>query len=449
MTGYSDPGGGTGPPPDDGAFMLHGFPRAILHVDGDAFFTSVEQALHPDLKGRPVVTGKERGIIACASYEAKALGIKRGVALWEARKKCPDLVVLPSDYESYSLFSKRMFAILRRYTPVVEEYSIDEGFADLTGLRRVFHCSYREMAARIQADVARELDITVSAGLSLSKSLAKLGSKFRKPRGITAVAGRYIHLFLREIPLARVWGFGPNTVSLLEKYGLRTALDFARQPEPWARRLLGKVGSEIWRELRGEAVLPVVTQEKTSYASIGKGKTFTAPSQDRDYIYAGLVRNLESAFIKLRRHQLRCGEISVALRHKDYREDGLTARLTRATAATAEVTPLARELFARLFKPAAWYRSTQVVLTRLEEDGGRQMELFTDEVRIDRWWTVTRTMDALNRQLGKHKVCLGPALFLQHHPLTARDEKPWRRQALLPGETTRQRLGLPRLDITV
>ena len=127
---------------DKQPIMLASFPQAILHVDGDAFFTSVEQAMHPTLKGRPVVSGKERGIIACASYEAKALGIKRGVGLWEARKKCPDLVVLPSDYESYSIYSKRMFEIMRRFTPVVEEYSIDEGFADITGLRRLHHMSY-------------------------------------------------------------------------------------------------------------------------------------------------------------------------------------------------------------------------------------------------------------------------------------------------------------------
>ena len=117
----------------DAPFTLSSFPRAVLHVDGDAFFTSVEQSMHPALKGKPVVTGKERGIIACASYEAKALGIKRGVSLWDARKMCPELVVLPSDYETYSIYSKRMFEIMRRYTPEVEEYSIDEGFADVGG----------------------------------------------------------------------------------------------------------------------------------------------------------------------------------------------------------------------------------------------------------------------------------------------------------------------------
>src|SRR3989344_7825990 len=108
----------------------------LAHVDGDAFFASVEQAVKPWLKGKPVVTGKERNIVAAASYEAKRFGVKRGVSLWDAKKMCPDLVVLPTDYETVSIFSKRMYAIMRRYTPAVEEYSVDEGFIDLTGLRR-------------------------------------------------------------------------------------------------------------------------------------------------------------------------------------------------------------------------------------------------------------------------------------------------------------------------
>ncbi len=134
--------------------MIDSFPRAIAHLDGDAFFTSVEQSLNPAYRGRPMVTGKERNIIACASYEAKALGIKRGVALHEAIRICPDLIVLPDDYETYSLVSKRMFNIMRRFTPLVEEHSIDEGFADLTGCQRVHHCSYEEIAQRMKQVVS-------------------------------------------------------------------------------------------------------------------------------------------------------------------------------------------------------------------------------------------------------------------------------------------------------
>ncbi len=135
---------------------IDSFPRAIAHVDGDAFFTSVEQSLNPAYVGRPMVTGRERNIIACASYEAKALGIKRGVPLHEAMKICPQLIVLPDDYETYSLVSRRMFNIMRRFTPLVEEHSIDEGFADLTGCRRVHHCSYEQIAQRMKRVISSE-----------------------------------------------------------------------------------------------------------------------------------------------------------------------------------------------------------------------------------------------------------------------------------------------------
>ena len=105
--------------------------RTIIHLDGDAFFASCEQAMHPEYRGRPVITGSERGIVAAASYEAKARGVSRGVPLWEVKKIIPDAIILPSDYETYSIFSERLFAIMRRFTPLVEEYSIDEAFAEL------------------------------------------------------------------------------------------------------------------------------------------------------------------------------------------------------------------------------------------------------------------------------------------------------------------------------
>src|SRR3990170_6348535 len=152
------------PPP----LTIDQWPRAIMHVDADAFFTSCEQAIHPELKGKPVIAGKERGIVAAASYEAKKRGIERGMRLFEVKKLCPDAVILPSDYETYSLFSVRMFEILRRFSPDVEEYSIDEAFVDLTGLRRSFHGPYGMIARKMQEAVETELGITVSIGVSLS-----------------------------------------------------------------------------------------------------------------------------------------------------------------------------------------------------------------------------------------------------------------------------------------
>ena len=225
---------------------ISSWPQAILHVDADAFFASCEQSLHPELKGRPVITGKERGIVAAASYEAKDRGVKRGMRLFEVNKVCPDAVILPSDYESYGLFSMRMFEILRRFSPDVEEYSIDEAFVDLTGLRRSFHGSYGTIAERIQQTIQAELDLSVSVGVSLSKVLAKIGSKHNKPHGLTIIPGREIHTYLEKLPVESIWGIGKNTAAYLGKFGIRTALDFARKDEGFVKMHLSKPYQEIW-----------------------------------------------------------------------------------------------------------------------------------------------------------------------------------------------------------
>ena len=293
------------------------------------------------------------------------------------------------------------------------------------------------------------MDITVSIGLSLTKGLAKLASKFRKPDGFTAVAGYNIHLFLQRHSLDDVWGFGPNTTSLLQKQGLKTAYDFAMKPERWAEQLLGKIGKEIWNELRGNVIYPVNTEEKTTYASISKCKSFTAPSTDRDFVYAKLVRNVESACIKLRRYKLRARDLVVALRRQDFSQRAIEARLTRATSAPQDMIPLVRELFGQLFEPNTEYRTTLVFFGGLEEDAVDQYELFEDRVRIEKTSEAARVIDEVNERYGKHTLSLGPSLFLDRHRKTDRDDAPIRKSNLLKGETARQRLNIPRLGIRV
>src|SRR3989441_11428617 len=281
---------------------LHTFPRAIVHIDGDAFFASCEQSRRPKLQGRPVVTGKERGIAASMSYEAKARGVTRGMRLSEIRKLCPEAVILPSDYETYSLLSKRFFAIVRRYTPDVEEYSIDECFCDLTGLRRPLRMSYIQIAHRIKEDLDTELGCTFSVGLAPNKVIAKIASKWQKPSGLTVIPGPSISQFLTDLPVGTVWGIGPQTAALLGKHGMHTALQFARKSELWVKKLLTKPFYDIWQELNGRSILPLLTAEKTSYQSIQKWKTFTPPSPDRDFVFAQLSKNIENACIKARQY---------------------------------------------------------------------------------------------------------------------------------------------------
>lgn len=425
--------------------QITSFSRPILHLDCDAFFTSVEQALHPELRGKPVVTGKERGIVACASYEAKALGVKRPMALWEARKKLPDLICLPSDYETYSLYSRRMFSIMREFTPDVEEYSIDEAFADLSGLRRFYRTGYAQIAWKIKEAVQAQLGLTVSVGLSGTKTLAKIASKEKKPDGFTVIRGSQLHEFLPQTPLEKVCGFGPNTVAFLHKRGVTNCWDYVSRPEGWARKALGKIGAELWHELRGDCVYPLVTAEKTNYASIGKTKTFTPPSSDRDFVRAQLMRNMESAFIKLRRYRLRAKWLCIFLRNQEFKSCGAEAEFDRATSSVYEAGPLVSSLFDRVYRGGTSYRLTGIVLSKIEPDRSAQYLLFDDVPKVESFRAIDRVIDEVNELYGKHKLHLGTSLWLARHKqhVSERGDLPQRKTDLLKGETFRQRLGIP------
>jgi DNA polymerase-4 len=436
---------------NDQPLTIVSWPRAILHLDADAFFASCEQAIHPELRGRPVITGKERGIVAAASYEAKGRGVQRGMRLFEVKKVCPDAVILPSDYETYSLFSVRMFEILRRFSPDVEEYSIDEAFVDLTGLRRSYHGPYESIAKKMQDTIQQELGLSVSVGVSLSKVLAKIGSKHKKPHGITMIPGREIHLFLEKLPVEKVWGIGPNTAAFLGKHGIRTALEFARQDEAFVKKFLSKPYRAIWHELNGRSIYPVTTETKDSYQSISKAKTFTPASMEESFVFAQLSKNLENACIKARRYHLAATRVIVFLRLQDFTSAGIELKLNRPTAYPVELFGLLREGFKHLYKTNTLYRQTGVILTGLISENSVQFNLFEDTTKIEKLARVYCVVDEISEKYGKHTIqhaaSLPTKLQAQHEG--ERGDVPVRRHDLFKGENKRQRLGLPMLHMKI
>lgn len=338
------------------------FPRAILHIDGDAFFASCEQSRRPALQGRPVVTGKERGIAASMSYEAKARGVTRGMRLADIRKVCPEAIVLPSDYETYSLLSTRFFAIVRRYTPDVEEYSIDECFADLTGLRRPLRMSYFQIAERIKHDLDTELGFTFSVGLASNKVVAKIASKWQKPSGLTAIPDQELYRYLARLPVEQVWGIGPQTTALLKKHGVETALHFAQKPEPWVQQYFSKPFYHIWQELNGLCVFELATGEREPSQSIQKVKTFTPPSPDKAFVFAQLAKNIENACMKARKYKLAAQRVVIFLRTQQFHDLGHEVELSGPTHFPNDILRSVAPGFEALFSPATLYRATGVIL---------------------------------------------------------------------------------------
>jgi nucleotidyltransferase/DNA polymerase involved in DNA repair len=425
--------------------VTRSYPRAILHIDGDAFFASCEVAKDPSLRGKPVITGKERGIVSAATYEAKARGVTRGMILSEVKKICPDAIILPSDYETYSLFSARMYEIVRRYTPTIEEYSIDECFAELTGLRRKLRMSYPQIAERIKRELEIELGITFSLGLSATKTLAKIGSKWQKPRGLTLLPLKTKDQFLARTTTEKVWGIGPNTAAYLARYGIRTALEFTHKDEVWVRENLNKPIIETWQELRGEVVYELDTVGKKSYQSISKTKTFTPPSTDAAFVFSQLSKNIENACIKARRWNLVTSEIFFFVKTQDFTYRGGEVKLSHPTNIPQDVLREVRRVFPSVFVKGVRYRATGVTLVNLHENATPQLDLFGAVEVTTKLQKVYESLDHISERFGKHAVFLGSSFLAMNFSAHAGDrgDVALRTRALFKGETARKRLNVP------
>ncbi|MEO0025957.1 MAG: DNA polymerase IV [candidate division WOR-3 bacterium] len=389
--------------------LVFDWQNAILHVDADAFFAACEQATNPHLAGKPLIVGRERGIVTAASYEAKVLGIKRGMRIRDVKHLYPAVIVLNSDYEKYSLFSIRMMDILRRFSPAVEEYSIDEAFVDITGLRRAYHCSYEELGFRIQETIRTELGISVSIGISLTKVLAKIASQHRKPGGLTVIPGRQIHLYLEKLPVDAVWGIGTNTAAWCNKLGIRTALDLARRSEMFIHKHLPKPCYEIWQELNGRPVYPVNPEPKNNYQSISKATTFP-PTTSRFAIFSRLSANLEAACFKARRYQLAPQRLILFLRTQEFQESAVELKLSAPTAYPLLLAPFIQQGFDAIYQPGKVYRQTGVILTRLVSTRNSQITLFDDPLRLEKMERLYRAVDLLKRRMGSEVIGSGMAL---------------------------------------
>ncbi len=405
--------------------------RAIIHMDGDAFFASVEQAKDWRLRGKPVITGGERFIAASMSYEAKARGVTRAMRLDEIRRICPDAIILPSDYITYGIFARRMYNIVRTYTPNVEEYSIDECFADITGLDESMGISYEEIGRRIKADLERKLGITFGVGLASTKVLAKAASKHRKPAGFTyikrdrnltqrrrnldvtselllrigdpdtgvtnyhvtsqfdtPVSGpgpeyelesdsrldrpdRFDRIpFLKNTPIEKVWGIGTSTTKHLRAHGILTAHDFASLNAQLLSALsIAKPYRQIHAELNGLSVLEVNSGPRDMPKSVMCTRTFTPPTRDPEIVFSHLSKNIEEACERLRHDGAEAKACSFFFKSQEFRYYGSEHIFEHPTNDPIEVIGAARSHLKEMYKGHLEYRATGISLRGLVPEG--------------------------------------------------------------------------------
>ena len=390
------------------------FERVILHFDGDSFFASVEQVMDFTLKGKPLVTGGERGAITSASLEAKRLGIGRGVSMRDAKKLCSELIIVSGDYRSYSIFAERMYNIVSEFAELVEEYSIDECFADITGLDHVFKMSYEEIALSIKKKLETSLGITFGVGMGPNKVLAKIASKHKKPAGFTVIRPDNLEEFLKDLPLGKVWGIGPSTSIALSMAGVFTALQLALKPKLWIEHhKISKPYRETWLELQGYYMKELSLVGDVPH-SIIKSRTFTPPSTDRDFIFSQLSKNIEAACSKARRHSVRAGEIRFYLKTQEFTYKGLDLPLPLPTASPTEIISLVKKYFDKVYRPNILYRATGVSLKMFTKEEGIRADLFGESEKTEKNAVVFKTIDCLAHRYGEQSVFLASSMKALH-----------------------------------
>lgn len=251
--------------------------RKIIHVDMDAFFASVEMRDNPSLKNKPVIIAKHpketggRGVVSTANYEARKFGIHSAMSSAEAYKLCPQAVFIPGDYHKYSKISNEISEIFHRYTDEIEPLSIDEAFLDVTH-NKINSTSAVKIAKMIQHDIWNELQLTCSAGVSYNKFLAKLGSDFKKPQGLTIILPEDAIDFLKKLPIEEFHGVGKKSVPRFHELGIKTGADLYELSEMDLIAHFGKMGYSLYRKVRGIYNSPVKVSRVRK--SIGKERTY-------------------------------------------------------------------------------------------------------------------------------------------------------------------------------
>ncbi len=253
--------------------------REILHIDMDAFFASVEQLDDPSLRGEPVLVGgaERRGVVAAASYEARPFGIHSAMPMAEALRRCRHAIVVPPRRHRYEEVSASIFAVFRRFTPLVEGLSVDEAFLDVTASRGLFGDG-EAIARRIRQAIRAETGLTASAGVAPSKFVAKIASDFDKPDGLVVVRPEEVRAFLDPLPIERMWGVGPKAAARLHGLGYVTLRDLAEADVRRLEATLGSWGGEVARLARGEDEREVVSEREAK--SIGAEETYDEDSDE-------------------------------------------------------------------------------------------------------------------------------------------------------------------------
>ncbi len=402
---------------------------SILHLDLDAFYASVEQLDDPGLRGRPVIVGgtSARGVVCAASYEARRFGVRSAMPTLEARRLCPGGAFLPPRFERYGELSRAVFAVYRRYTPLVEPLSLDEAFLDVTG-SRALHGEPESIARKVKGEVREGTGLTVSAGVADCKMAAKIASDLGKPDGLVEVPPGTTAAFLAPLPVSRLWGVGRVTEQALRALGIATIGELARFPEQVLVEHFGAPGAHMRALSRGDDARPVIPDEEVR--SIGAEDTFERDLSGEEALRPQLLDQCVRVARRLREGGLRGRVVTLKIKFADFEQLTRRSTLSRPTDDAGEIYRSIQEDLARagLDRPV---RLTGVTVSGF--DGSReprvQLGLFggppdgpSPEGKGKRG-ALNAALDALADRFGEGAV--KPATLLEGEPPTLRARVRW------------------------
>lgn len=379
--------------------------RAILHVDMDAFFASIEQLDDPALRGKPVLVGSDdlRGVVATASYEARVFGCHSAQPMAVARRLCPHAIVVPNRFRRYREVSDGLFAIMESFTPIVQPLSIDEAFLDVTGSERL-HGSPIDVARKLKARVRDELRLTASVGVAPNKFLAKLASDLEKPDGLTVIRHEDVDRVLPPLPVTKIWGIGPKTAARLEGMRIRTIGDLRRATDATLKRLLGDDAERCRNLAYGRDDRDVVTDSEAK--QISQERTFRIDVPDPQAVLDELHDQVQQVARRLRKHHFRAGGITLKIRFGEFQTITRSRALPEATDRTDALWDITRQVFnewaGKSFQPV---RLIGMAAKSLTTDG-QQLALFADP-KTQRSERLDKIVDTIVDRFGKAAVRRG------------------------------------------
>jgi DNA polymerase IV len=348
--------------------------RAILHLDMDAFYASVEQRDAPALKGKPVIVGGHptRGVVLAASYEIRPFGVRSAMPMARALRLCPEALVVPPRFEAYVTASDQVAQVLAEVTPLIEPLSLDEAFLDVTASLSLFGPP-AAIAKYLRERIAREIRLPASAGIAACKFVAKIATDFAKPNGQHEVLAEQTVAFLSPLPVGRLWGVGPKTEDTLRRLGIKTIGDLRERGEDWLAARLGDQGRAFHALSLGVDDRPVVPDRQQK--SIGAEDTFSQDTLDAEFLKATIHAQSWRVGRRLRRAGLRARVVEVKLKDLDFKISHRRSTLPEATDDGQEIFRTTQALLARA-APARPLRLIGVAACELSEGDDAPRDLF-------------------------------------------------------------------------